>query len=131
MRPLDRSILPALGEGVGYLSSGALNNAVAFEGTMQSESRRMGEPSFDDPKTQITAQELRNRICQSLSLVADYAEVVAGDAYRCQQRMHEANHQIINQARELAKTADPTPGGDEAVTAVSRSVEPAKPATST
>ena len=131
MRPLDRSILPALGEGVGYLSSDALNSAVAFEGAMQSESRRMGEPSFDDPKTQITAQELRNRICASLSLVADYAEVVAADAYRCEEGMHEANRQIIDQARELAKTADPIPGESKPATPVSTSVEPAKPATST
>ena len=128
MRPLDRSILPALGEGLGYLSSDALNSTVAFEGTMQSESRRMREPSFDQPDSQITVTELRNRICWSLSLVADYAEVVAGDAYRRQKRMHEANHQIIDQARELAKTAEPRPGENEAATPVSTSVEPAKTA---
>ncbi len=67
-------------------------------------------------------------ICWSLSLVADYAEVVAGDANRRQKRMHEANHQIIDQARELAKTAEPRPGENEAATPVSTSVEPAKTA---
>ena len=49
MRPLDRKILPAMGEAVGYLSPGALNSAIAFEGTMDSESRRMREAKFDTP----------------------------------------------------------------------------------
>ncbi len=113
MRPLDRNILPAIGEGVGYLSSDALNAAVAFEGTMESESRRMREPSFDAPNSRISAKELRNRICWSLRLVADNADVVAGDAYGWRQNMHEANRRIIDQARELAKTADPMPGDDK------------------
>ena len=110
LRPLDRNILPTLGEGMGCLSPDALISAVAFEGTMESESRRMGEPSFDTPESRITAKELRNRICWSLNSVADCAEVVAVDAYRGRQKMHEENSRIINQARELAKTADPPPG---------------------
>ena len=109
MRPLDRKILPALGDGVGFLTSDALSCAVAFEGTMESESRRMREPKFDTPESQITAMELRNRICWTLSLIADYAEVVAGNAYP-RQKMYEANRQIINQARQIAKTADPMLG---------------------
>ena len=114
MRPLDRKILPTMGEAVGYLSPGALNNAIAFEGTMESESRRMGEPIFNTPGSLISVQELRNRICGALALVADNAEVVAGDAYRWRQNMHEANRRIIDQARELAETADLTPEDDRA-----------------
>ncbi len=118
MRPLDRKILPAMGEAVGYLSPGALNNAVAFEGTMESESRRMGEPKFDTPDSLISLQELRNRICGALTLVADNAEVIAGDAYRWPQNMDEANRRIIDQARELAETADLTPEGDRSTAPV-------------
>ena len=118
LRPLDRKILPAMGEAVGYLSPDALNSAVAFEGTMESESRRMGEPMFNTPGSRISAQDLRNRICGALTLVADTAEVVAGDAYGWRQNMHEANRRIINQARQLAETADPTPEGDKSTTPV-------------
>lgn len=113
MRPLDRNILHALGQGVGYLSTDALNAAVAFDGTMETESRRMREPDFDKPGSRITAQELRNRICRSLSLVADNAEVVADDAYGRQKKMHGEDHLRIDRARELAKTADPMPGDDK------------------
>ncbi len=113
MRPLDRNILPALGEGIGYLSSNALNHAVAFEATMESESRRMREPSFDTPDSRITAKELRNRICWALSLVADNAEVVAVDANKWRKKMHEANRHVISQARELVKTSDQPPVGDK------------------
>ena len=114
MRPLDRRILPALGEGVGYLSSNALNNAIAFEGTMESESRRMREPSFETPGSRISAKELRNRICWSLTLVANNAEVVASDAYWRWQEMPSGNRKIIDQARELANTADSIPEGEKA-----------------
>jgi len=113
MRPLDRKILPAMGEAVGYLSPDALISAVAFEGIMESESRRMGEPKFDTPGSRISVQELRNRICGALALVANTAEVVAGDTYRWRQNMHEANRRIIDQARQLANTAEPMPGADK------------------
>ncbi len=73
----------------------------------------MGEPKFDTPDSLISLQELRNRICGALTLVADNAEVIAGDAYRWPQNMDEANRRIIDQARELAKTADPMPGDDK------------------
>lgn len=49
MRPLDRKTLPTLGVGVRDLSSNALNAAIAFEGTMKLETRRMHEIGFDDP----------------------------------------------------------------------------------
>lgn len=113
MRPLDRKILPAMGEAVGYLSPDALISAVAFEGIMESESRRMGEQKFGTPGSRISVQELRNRICGALALVADTAEVVAGDTYRWRQNMHEANRRIIDQARQLANTAEPMPGADK------------------
>ncbi len=112
MRPLDRKILPSMGEAVGYLSPSALNNAIAFEGTMETESRVMLEAKFDTSDSRITVQEFRNRICLALTLVADNAEAVAGDAYRWRQNMHEANRRIIDQARQLAETADPAPEGD-------------------
>ena len=113
MRPLDRNILHALGQDLGHLSSYALNSAIAFDGTMETDSRRMREPSFDAPNSSITAKELRNRICWNLRLVADNADVVAGDAYGWRQNMHEGNRRIIDQARELAKTADTMPGDDK------------------
>ncbi len=113
MRPLDRNILHALGQDLGHLSSYALNSAIAFDGTMETESRRMREPDFDKPDSRITTQELRNRICRSLSLVADNAEVVAGDAYGRQKKMHGEDRLRIDRARELAKTADPMPGDDK------------------
>lgn len=113
MRPLDRNILHALGQDLGHLSSYALNSAIAFDGTMETESRRMREPDFDKPDSRITAQELRNRICRSLSLVADNAEVVAGDAYGRQKKMHGEDRLRIDRAREIAQTGDPMPGDNK------------------
>ncbi len=112
MRPLDRKILPAMGEAVGYLSPSALNNAIAFEGTMETEGRIMLEAKFDTSDSRITVQEFRNRLCLALTLVADNAEVVAGDAYGWRQNMDGANRRVIDAAREAAETADPTPEGD-------------------
>ena len=109
MRPLDRKIVPVLGEAVGYLSSSALSSAVAFEGTMDSESRRMREPTFDEPGSRVTAKELRNRICWSMSLVIDFAEIMANDAFGWWREMGEAECKIIDQARKVAKSGDPPP----------------------
>ena len=115
LRPLDRHVLSALGEGVGYLSSDALNNAVAFGGTMEAQDREMRETDFDAMKSRITAWELRNRICWALSLVGNNAEGVADDAYGWWQSMPGENRQIIDEAGELAKTGDPKPVDDKKV----------------